>query len=104
MSLNHSTLQALMCGILDSISSAIDGGCIFEVNGEIEGGSMIITIEIKSKTDSVNEMPLDELVITQNGHPMGEADVRALLGTWPGDKDDGFEADIYKLRHRGTSP
>ena len=43
---------------------------------------------------------LDDLAKSQNVQPM--ANVRALFGTWPGDKDDGFEADIDELRHSGT--
>ena len=43
---------------------------------------------------------LDELAKSQNVQPM--ANVRALFGTWPGEENDGFEADIYELRHSGT--
>ena len=38
-----------------------------------------------------------ELAVSQNVRPM--ADVRALFGTWPGGKDDGFESAIDELRH-----
>lgn len=40
---------------------------------------------------------LDELAITQNVEPLFS--VHALVGTWPGDDDDGFEASIDDLRH-----
>jgi hypothetical protein len=43
---------------------------------------------------------LDELAASQNVRPM--ANVRALFGTWPGEENDGFEADINELRHSGT--
>lgn len=43
---------------------------------------------------------LDELAITQNVRPM--ADIRALFGTWPGEENDGFEADIDELRHQSV--
>ena len=41
---------------------------------------------------------LDELAKAQN---VGPLDVRAIFGKWPGDADDGFEADIDELRHPG---
>ena len=41
---------------------------------------------------------LDELAKAQN---VGPLDVRAIIGKWPGDADDGFEADIDELRHPG---
>ena len=41
---------------------------------------------------------LDELAKAQN---VGPLDVRAIFGKWPGDEDDGFEADIDELRHPG---
>lgn len=44
---------------------------------------------------------LDELAKSQNVQPM--ANVRALFGTWPGEENDGFEADIDELRHWGTN-
>ena len=40
---------------------------------------------------------LEELAHAQNVQPM--TDVQALLGTWPGDEDDGFEAAADELRH-----
>lgn len=43
---------------------------------------------------------LDELAKSQNVELM--ANVRALFGTWPGEENDGFEADIDELRHSGT--
>ena len=43
---------------------------------------------------------LEELARSQNVQPM--ADVRSLFGTWPGEKDDGFEAAIDELRYRDT--
>ena len=43
---------------------------------------------------------LDELAKSQNVQPM--ANVRALFGTWPGEANDGFEADIDELRHSST--
>ncbi len=39
---------------------------------------------------------LQELANWQDVQPV--ADVRALFGTWPGDKDDGFETAINELR------
>jgi len=36
------------------------------------------------------------LAQSQGIHPV--RDVRAFFGTWPGEKDDGFEEDIEKLR------
>lgn len=41
---------------------------------------------------------LDELAKAQN---VGPLDVSAIFGKWPGDADDGFEADIDELRHPG---
>ena len=43
---------------------------------------------------------LEELAKTQNVTLLEE--VPALLGTWPGDVDDGFEAEIDALRHEGV--
>ena len=43
---------------------------------------------------------LEEFVHMQNVEPM--VDVRALFGTWPGEKNDGFEAAIEELRHSDT--
>ena len=43
---------------------------------------------------------LEELARSQNVQPM--MDVRTLFGTWPGEKDDGFEAAIDELRSRDT--
>jgi hypothetical protein len=43
---------------------------------------------------------LAELAESQNVQPM--ASVQSLFGTWPGEEDDGFEADIDQLRHSGT--
>ena len=40
---------------------------------------------------------LEELAEAQNVQPM--ANVRDLFGTWPGEKDDGFEAAVDQLRH-----
>ena len=40
---------------------------------------------------------LEELAEAQNIQPM--ANVRDLFGTWPGEKDDGFEAAVDQLRH-----
>ena len=40
---------------------------------------------------------IEELARSQGVRPI--ADVRALLGTWPGDEDDGFETMIDELRH-----
>ena len=45
---------------------------------------------------------LQELAKSQDGQPV--ADVRALSGTWPGDKDDGFEAAIDELRRVRGGP
>lgn len=44
---------------------------------------------------------LDELAEAQNVKPI--ADVRALFGIWPGEKDDGFEDAIDQLRHQSAS-
>lgn len=44
---------------------------------------------------------LDELAESQNVKPM--IDVRTLFGTWPGEKDDGFEEAIDELRHPSTA-
>lgn len=41
---------------------------------------------------------LDELARLQNVEPV--SDVEDLFGTWPGDSNDRFEADIDALRHR----
>ena len=43
---------------------------------------------------------LEELARAQNVQPI--ADSRALFGTWPGEKNDGFEAAIEELRHSDT--
>jgi len=40
---------------------------------------------------------LEELARQQNVKPM--TDLRKILGTWPGDLDDGFEDDVDQLRH-----
>ena len=40
---------------------------------------------------------LDELARSQNVQVMRNA--QGLLGTWPGEVDDGFEAAIEALRH-----
>jgi len=42
---------------------------------------------------------LDELAAMQGVGPV--ADVETLLGGWPGDKDDGFEEEIQRIRHSG---
>ena len=42
---------------------------------------------------------LEELAESQNVQPM--TNVRDLFGTWPGEKDDGFEELIDELRHPG---
>ena len=42
-------------------------------------------------------MTIDELAKAQNVKPM--PDVHALSGTWPGEKDDGFEKSIDEQRH-----
>jgi hypothetical protein len=39
----------------------------------------------------------DELAFSRNVRPL--TDVGALFGTWPGEADDGFEADVDALRH-----
>ena len=43
---------------------------------------------------------LRQLARSQNVRPI--VDVNALFGTWPGEKDDGFEAAIDALRHHGV--
>lgn len=43
---------------------------------------------------------LDELARTQN---VGPLDVGALLGTWPGQDNDGFDDAIDELRHAALS-
>ena len=43
----------------------------------------------------------EQLVRAQNVTPM--TDVQALFGTWPGDKDDGFEAAVDELRHSAST-
>jgi len=40
---------------------------------------------------------IEELACSQEVRPM--TDVRALFGTWPGEKEDGFEEAIDELRH-----
>jgi hypothetical protein len=40
---------------------------------------------------------LDELAQEQDVLPL--PDVRVLFGTWPGEKEDGFEEMIDELRH-----
>lgn len=40
---------------------------------------------------------LDELALSQNVEPV--ANVNVLVGTWPGEEDDGFEDAIEELRH-----
>ena len=47
--------------------------------------------------DPSGGLTIDELADVQNVKPM--ADVRALFGTWPGKKDDGFEEAINELRY-----
>jgi len=42
---------------------------------------------------------LDELAQAQNAMPV--TDVESLLGGWPGDAEDGFEEEIYRIRHDG---
>ena len=39
---------------------------------------------------------LDELAQVQN---VGPLDARALVGTWPGEDDDGFDEAIDELRY-----
>ena len=46
-------------------------------------------------------LTLEELARSQNVQPM--KDVRTLFGTWPGEKDDGFEAAIDELRYRDAN-
>ena len=41
---------------------------------------------------------LDELAKAQN---VGPLDAAALLGTWPGEDDDGFDDAVDELRHAG---
>lgn len=43
---------------------------------------------------------LAELARSQNVEPM--ADVQPMFGTWPGQENDGFEAEIDALRHPGA--
>jgi len=43
------------------------------------------------------DITIDELAESQNVKPM--VDVRALFGTWPDGKNDGFEEAINELRH-----
>ena len=47
-------------------------------------------------TDFWQSPTIEELAQSQGIHPV--RDVRAFFGTWPGEKDDGFEEDIEKLR------
>lgn len=44
---------------------------------------------------------LEELAAAQDVGPLS---VKALLGTWPGEENDGFEDAIDELRHAGTRP
>ncbi len=41
---------------------------------------------------------LEELALLQNVQPM--KDIQVLFGTWPGEKNDGFESAIDELRHQ----
>lgn len=42
---------------------------------------------------------LEELARRQNVRPIN--DIREIIGTWPGNTDDGFEDEIDRLRHHG---
>ena len=46
------------------------------------------------------QLTLDELASAQNVKPI--EDPETLLGGWPGDKDDGFEEEILKIRRTGV--
>ena len=46
-------------------------------------------------------LTLDELAREQNVQPI--ANVSDLFGTWPGEDDDGFEADIDELRKKKSN-
>lgn len=43
---------------------------------------------------------LDELARSQGIRPL--YDMRLIIGTWPGDVDDGFEAAVDALRNAGS--
>ena len=43
---------------------------------------------------------IKELALLQNVSPM--EDVGVIFGTWPGEKDDGFEEEIERLRHESV--
>ena len=47
-----------------------------------------------------NSPSLEQLAQSQDVRPM--TDLHALVGTWPGEADDGFEAAIDELRHPRT--
>lgn len=44
---------------------------------------------------------LEDLAVAQNVKPL--SDINFLFGTWPGEKEDGFESAIEDLRHENLS-
>ncbi len=48
-------------------------------------------------TDFWDSPSIEELAVAQDVQPI--VDARLILGTWPGDPDDGFDAAIESLRH-----
>ena len=50
-------------------------------------------------SDFWQTMSFDELASAQGVGPL--LNVHAIMGTWPGDVDDGFEDAVEKLRHAG---
>jgi len=61
--------------------------------------SKIYNAERQKSMVSLNfweSLTIDELAKLQNVKPL--VDVRALFGTWPDKKDDGFEESINELR------
>jgi len=52
--------------------------------------------EQQQETGFWHSPTIEELAEMQRVGPL--RDVRAFFGTWSGDKDDGFEEDIERLR------
>jgi len=65
----------------------------------IEDGYILAPYQ--KKIDACGDKPsvsnLDGLAEAQGVKPL--KDIKKLFGTWPGDRDDGFEAAINDLRH-----
>lgn len=62
---------------------------------DVRGG--LLPVGSPPPTDFWASPTIEELAHAQSVEPM--ADVNSLFGTWPGDKDDGFDLTIRSLRN-----